>query len=101
MSKRPNILIITADEYRSDCLGFAGHPDVTTPYLDSLAQKGIYFPNAYSSCPTCVPARAVFHTGLKPANTGRVGYRDGVDWNYSRTLGSEFTRLGYQTQVCG
>jgi arylsulfatase A-like enzyme len=101
MSARPNILIITADEYRSDCLGFAGHPDVTTPYLDSLAQKGIYFPNAYSSCPTCVPARAVFHTGLKPANTGRVGYRDGVDWNYSRTLGSEFTRLGYQTQVCG
>lgn len=34
---RPNILFIMADQFRGDCLGAAGHPDVKTPYLDSLA----------------------------------------------------------------
>ena len=97
MQDRPNILILMADEFRGDCLGYAGHPDVKTPYLDSLAQGGVYFPNAYSSCPTCVPARAVFHTGLTPEHCGRVGYQDGVPWNYGRTIGSELTKLGYQT----
>ena len=94
MDKRPNIILIMTDEMRGDCLGYAGHPDVKTPYLDSLASKGIYFPNAYSSCPTCVPARAILHTGLSQRNTGRVGYEDRVDWNYEITMAGELTKSG-------
>ena len=71
MTQRPNIVLIMTDEMRGDCLGFAGHPDVKTPYLDTLAARGIYYPNAYSSCPTCVPARAALHTGLSQRHTGR------------------------------
>ena len=74
MEKRPNIVLIMADEMRGDCMGFAGHPDVKTPYLDTLGTGGVYFPNAYTSCPSCVPARAVLHTGLSPASCGGVGY---------------------------
>ena len=37
MAEQPNILLIVTDEWRGDCLGAAGHPDVKTPYLDSLA----------------------------------------------------------------
>lgn len=86
---------------RGDCMGIAGHPDVKTPYLDTLASKGVYFPNAYSACPSCIPARASLFTGLSQRHTGRVGYEDGVDWNYKRTLAGELGKGGYHTQCIG
>lgn len=101
VTDRPNILFIMTDEQRGDCLGYAGHPDVKTPYLDSLAADGIYFPNAWSACPTCVPARAILHTGLSQRHTGKVGYQDRVDWNYGCTMAGELSRAGYYTQCVG
>lgn len=101
MENRPNIILIMTDEMRGDCMGFTGHPDVKTPYLDSLASEGIYYPNAYSSCPTCVPARAVLHTGLSPKGCGRVGYEDGVEWNYGCVMAGEIAKSGYYTQEVG
>ncbi len=101
MNERPNILLIVTDEMRGDCMGNAGHPDVKTPYLDSLAQMGVRFPHAYSPCPSCVPARAVLHTGLSPRHAGRVGYQDCVPWNYGCTMAGELTRQGYQTHCAG
>ena len=41
--KRPNIVFIMTDQMRGDCLGIAGHPDVKTPFLDSLAANGTLF----------------------------------------------------------
>ena len=58
MDKRPNIILLMADQMRGDCLGIAGHSDVKTPFLDALAAEGVRYENAYSACPTCVPARA-------------------------------------------
>ena len=40
MQERPNIVLLMTDQMRGDCLGIAGHPDVKTPYLDSLADMG-------------------------------------------------------------
>ena len=37
MDKRPNVILLMADQMRGDCLGIAGHPDVKTPFLDALA----------------------------------------------------------------
>lgn len=99
--KRPNIVLIMTDEMRGDCMGVAGHPDVKTPYLDTLAEQGIYYPNAYSACPSCIPARATLFTGLSQRHTGRVGYEDGVDWNYRRTMAEELSKIGYYTQCVG
>ncbi|MFA6947643.1 MAG: arylsulfatase [Eubacteriales bacterium] len=98
---RPNILLITADQWRGDCLGCMGHPDVLTPHLDDLAQNGIAFEHAYTACPSCIPARAALHTGMSQEHHGRVGYRDGVRWDYPHTLAGELTRAGYQTQCVG
>lgn len=78
LKKRPNIVLIMCDQMRGDCLGIAGHPDVKTPYLDSLAAEGTYFPNAYSTCPSCIPARAALFTGLSQEHHHRVGYQDGI-----------------------
>ena len=42
--KRKNIVLLMTDQLRGDCMGCAGHPDVKTPYLATLASKGIRFP---------------------------------------------------------
>lgn len=99
--KQPNIVLIMTDQMRGDALGIAGHPDVKTPYLDSLAAKGVMFDHAYSACPSCVPARAALHTGMKQENHKRVGYQDMVDWNYPHTMAGELTKAGYYTQCVG
>ena len=98
---KPNILLIVADEFRGDCMSFRGHPDVKTPYLDTLAATGISFHNAQSCCPSCVPARAVMYTGLSPRHCGRVGYQDNVRWDYPHTIAGELSKAGYYTQCVG
>ena len=99
--KQPNILLIMTDQLRGDCLGAAGHPDVKTPYLDSLAARGTLFDRAYSSCPSCIPARAALHTGLSQEKHGRVGYQDCVDFRYPHTMAGELAKAGYYTQCVG
>ncbi len=101
MTDRPNVVLIMVDQWRGDCLSIAGHPVVHTPYLDQLALEGARFTRAYSATPTCIPARAALYTGLTQRTHGRVGYRDGVPWDYPVTIASEFTRHGYQTQAIG
>lgn len=98
---RPNIVLIVADQFRGDCLGAAGHPDVKTPYLDTMAARGMYFPNMYSACPSCIPARAALLTGMSQSRNGRVGYQDGIDWNYDHTLAGEIGKQGYATHCVG
>ncbi len=97
----PNIILMMVDQWRGDCLSIDDHPVVHTPYLDSLALRGARFCQAYSATPTCIPARAALFTGLKQTSHGRVGYLDGVPWNYPVTLAGEFSRHGYQTQAIG
>ena len=99
--KQPNILLIMSDQFRGDCMGFAGHPDVKTPYLDSLAAKGVSFDRAYSACPSCIAARAALHTGRSQEHHGRVGYEDNVPWNYEHTMAGELSKAGYYTQCVG
>lgn len=101
MNEKPNIILLMADQMRGDCLGIAGHPDVKTPYLDSLAADGILYPNAYSACPSCVPARAALYTGMSQRKNGRVGYEDRIPWNYAHTLAGELSKAGYYTQCVG
>jgi len=69
---RPNVLLICSDQWPGSLLGCAGHPAVKTPTLDQLAQNGVYFPNAYSECPVCVPARRSLMTGLPPHEHGML-----------------------------
>ena len=66
-----NLIIIMSDEHQGRALGCIGHPFVKTPNLDNLANNGMVFSNAYTSCPICVPARASFATGL-PVHKNRL-----------------------------
>lgn len=100
-NKQPNILLIMTDQMRGDCMSFYGHPDVKTPYLDTLAARGVAFNNAYSACPSCIAARAALFTGLSPEHNHRVGYQDGIPWRYEKTLAGELSKAGYYTKCVG
>ncbi len=98
---QPNIILIIADQWRGDCLSVTGHTGVDTPNLDSLARQGSVFNHAYSSCPSCIAARASLFTGLAPNSHGRLGYKDQVPWNYDNMLAQIFSDAGYQTHCSG
>jgi arylsulfatase A-like enzyme len=70
---RPNLLMIMSDQQRGDSIG-AENPTLDTPNLDRIAREGIRFRHAYSSTPTCTPARAALLTGLSPWRHGMLGY---------------------------
>lgn len=99
--RQPNILLIMTDQMRGDCMGTAGHPDVKTPNLDHLAACGVRYTNAYTACPSCIPARCALHTGLKQEHHGRVGYQDRVPWQYPVTMAGALAKAGYYTQCVG
>ena len=59
-----NVLLITADQWRGDCLSARGHSCVATPNLDALARDGVLFTRHYCQAVPCGPSRASLHTGL-------------------------------------
>ena len=48
-----NILFIMCDQLRADYLGCNGHPSISTPNIDALAQRGVNFTRAYCQAPVC------------------------------------------------
>ncbi len=67
-AKRPNILLIVADDMGySDIGAFGG--EIATPTLDALAQKGLKLTN-FHVLPTCSPTRSVLLTGIDNHRAG-------------------------------
>ncbi|GAB5562513.1 MAG: sulfatase [Synoicihabitans sp.] len=70
---QPNILYITIDDL-NDWVGvLGGHPQVKTPHIDRLAERGMLFTNAHCVVPACSGSRASNWTGLLPMRTGVYG----------------------------
>jgi arylsulfatase A-like enzyme len=95
---RPNVLFIAIDDLNDwvGCLG--GHPDVKTPNLDSLAERGVLFTNAFCSAPACNPSRASLMTGILPSTSGV--YHNNQPWrpvmSEAITLPQHFMAHGYR-----
>ena len=66
---KPNIIFIFTDDQRFDALGFL-HPVLETPNIDRLAERGVYFPNAFVTTPICASSRATVLTGLHEQRHG-------------------------------
>ncbi len=62
--RRPNILIVHADQHRWDCLGACGNADVRTPNIDALAGEGVTYTHSFCCFPVCTPSRYSLLTGL-------------------------------------
>ena len=98
--KRPNVLILLADQHGARYTGFMGDPNVATPNMDAMAREGASFPHNTSNHPVCTPMRACCHSG-------RYGWQTGVLRNNVRLAHEEicfpevFRDAGYATGYSG
>ena len=69
-SKRPNVVLIIADDMAWDDCGAYGNPKVRTPNIDRLAREGMRFDRAFVTASSCSPSRSSIITGRYPHNTG-------------------------------
>jgi arylsulfatase A-like enzyme len=101
MITKPNIIIIMTDQQRADVCSREGFAIDTTPFLDSLARRGVWFNRAYTSAPVCAPARVSMLTGRYPSAT-RVRTNHNIeDATYERDLIDVLRAQGYATALCG
>ncbi len=77
--RRPNVLLLFADQHKASVLGSEGHPDAITPNLDRLASEGVRFPRAYCQDGICVPSRCSMMSGLYPRTLGCLANGDRTD----------------------
>ncbi|MBW7998146.1 MAG: arylsulfatase [Candidatus Glassbacteria bacterium] len=70
----PHILLLMTDQQRWDTVGAFGNPAIHTPNMDRIAAGGVRFERAYTSVPSCTPARAGLLTGQSPWRHGMLGY---------------------------
>ena len=97
---RPNVLFITADQWRGDCIGAAGHPTLKTPNIDALAAEGCLFRNHYAACAPCSPARASIYTGLYQFNHRVVQNGTPLDDRFDNVARAA-RRAGYDPTLFG
>lgn len=97
---KPNILLLMTDQHRFDMLSFLGNKALSTPYFDSLAREGVHMKWAYSSTPTCTPARAALLTGRSPWGHGMLGYGN-VAHKYPYEMPAALAKAGYNTSSFG
>ena len=64
--KKPNVVIIIADQWRGQAMGFLGKEKVKTPFIDSFARQSLVLTQMISNYPLCSPARAMLMTGKYP-----------------------------------
>ncbi len=106
--KRPNILVILADDLGWADLSSYGAPEIRTPNLDRLAASGVRFTNGYSASSVCSPTRFALYTGRHPGRLpgglqepiARPSEIDGIPLDHP-TLGSLLRGAGYETALLG
>ncbi len=103
-NKRPNLVLIIADQVRWDALGAYGrNPMNLTPNLDAMARRGTLYRNMFTNQPVCSPSRSALFTGQYPARSGvwrnagnGVGLPPGAI-----TIATEFRKAGYSANYIG
>lgn len=95
---KPNILLIMPDQLRADCIGIDGHPNVITPIIDTIG-TGCFFKRAYSTCPSCIPARRSLLVGQYPSTCGSVGFA--TPGYETPTLPYLLSKAGYHSVLVG
>src|SRR5687768_16348173 len=69
-AERPNFVVLFVDDLGYGELGCQGNGQIPTPHVDSLAEGGLRFTQAYVTAPNCSPSRARLLTGRIPTRFG-------------------------------
>jgi len=96
----PNLLFIFCDQLRYSALGSSGNTEVQTPNLDKLAEQGVVFDQAFSSCPICSPYRGQIMTG-KYSHANGVMCNEYALRDDQVTIHQALKQVGYHTGFIG
>ena len=101
--RKPNIILILADDLGYGDLGCFGQETLKTPHLDRMASEGIRFTQFYAGCTVCAPSRSVLMTGR---HMGRTTVRGNstepiVLQPGQPTLATMLKSAGYKTACVG
>ncbi|WP_346237045.1 arylsulfatase [Niabella insulamsoli] len=103
--KKPNVILIYADDLGYGDPSCYGGTGVETVYLDRLAQRGLRFTNAHTTSSTCTPSRYGLMTGEYPWRRQGTGILPGdaalIIPTDRMTLARVFQQAGYQTGLVG
>jgi len=104
-NRRPNIILITADDLGWKDLPCYGNRDIATPNLDRIAREGVKFTNAFVVASSCAPSRASLITGQYPHTNGVTGlthiYKTKALSPFHTTLPGLLENEGYNTALQG
>lgn len=95
--RKPNVILIMADDLGYETLGCNGNTDKLTPRLDGLAASGMRFTHGYST-PLCTPSRVQLMTG-KYNHRNYIGF--GLLDPAATTFGHLMQQQGYKTCIAG
>ncbi|QIF03994.1 sulfatase-like hydrolase/transferase [Roseimicrobium sp. ORNL1] len=104
-SKKPNVLVILADDLGYGETSIQGNPQIPTPNIDSIGKNGVRFTSGYVSGPYCSPTRAGLFTGryqqrfgheFNPGPAQAAGQAVGLPVE-EKTIGDRFKEAGYTT----
>ncbi|MES2417719.1 MAG: arylsulfatase [Bacteroidota bacterium] len=103
--KRPNVILICADDLGYGDLSCYGATKISTPNLDRLAKSGIRFTNGHSTSATCTPSRYAMMTGNYPWRKQGTNILPGdaalIIPTDKITLPKLFQNAGYKTAIVG
>lgn len=95
--RRPNVVLIMADDFGYECVGANGGTSYKTPHLDKLAAGGVRFEHCHAQ-PLCTPTRVQLMTGqYNVRNYTRFGHLDPAQ----KTFAQLFKQAGYATAIAG
>ena len=83
--RKPNLIVILADDFGNECVSANGGQSYQTPNLDRLAATGMRFENCHVQ-PVCTPTRIEVMTGIyNVRNYTKFGVIDAKEINYGET----------------
>ena len=102
--RKPNFLIILADDAGYADFGFMGSTDLSTPNIDRIADQGVYFTDAHTTASVCSPSRAGLLTGRYQQRFGHENnsppHGFGMD-PLETTIAEVLKENGYKTALFG
>jgi len=109
VNKKPNVIIIFADDLGYGDLSCYGHPTIITPNLDKMASEGQKWTNFYVAASVCTPSRAGLITGRYPIRSGMCSNKQRVLFPNSTgglpadeiTIAEQLKKSGYSTAAIG
>jgi arylsulfatase A-like enzyme len=96
-----NIVVVMTDQQRADFLRGQGFALDTMPFLEQLAQRGVWFDAAYTPMPICMPARVSMLTGRYAKAHGMIANWSPIEARYSQDLPEVLRQQGYELALFG